>query len=297
MGLTENQKRLIEAISKNDMTSARKCAIACLSEDKTAKNSYFTKRYKDIISNTPTFMELPQDMKGFLVMEDVSSFRNDRYYLTKAEEKEVDRIVKMNNVSEKLSSFGITYTNATMFYGKSGTGKTMLGRYIAYKLGLPFCYVNFSTIISSYMGNTSKNIGKIFDFVSKTPCVLMLDELDCIGTKRGAGGDKGVDGEINRIVISIIQEINRLPNNIILLAATNRPDMIDEAIIRRFKLHVVNALTKEESFKLLCMYNDTTENYFTEKELKDLIDGSDYENQSYLIRKFIEMLAEKILNN
>ena len=294
MGLTDNQKRLIKAVSENDMISAKKCAIACLTEDTTQKNAYFVKRYTEIIKNTPTLLELPANMQGLLIMEDVQTgFRNDRYYITSSDQKEVDRIIRMKSACEKLSAIGIPYANATLFYGESGTGKTLLGRYVAYKLKLPFCYVNFSHVLSSYMGNSAKNLNKIFDFISGTPCVLMLDEIDCVATERSNTLGTGADGEINRTTITLIQELNKIPSEVVLLAATNRLDRVDSAIKRRFIVHEVQALNESERIKLLDMYNVTTGRFFSDSELKDLAKCKG--NQSYLIRAFIEKLAERIV--
>ena len=294
MGLTDNQKRLIRAVSENDMINAKKCAIACLAEDTTQKNAHFVKRYTEIIKNTPTLIELPADIQGLLIMEDVQTgFRNDRYCITASDQKEVDRIIRMKSACEKLSAIGIPYTNATLFYGESGTGKTLLGRYVAYKLKLPFCYVNFSHVLSSYMGNSAKNLNKIFNFVSGAPCVLMLDEIDCIATERSNTSGTGVDGEINRITIALIQELNKIHSEVVLLAATNRLDRVDSAIKRRFIVHEVRALNESERIKLLGMYNMTTGAFFSDSELKDLAKCKG--NQSYLIRVFIEKLAERIV--
>ena len=97
----------------------------------------------------------------------------------------------------------IPYKNTTLLYGESGTGKTELGRYIAYKLNLPFFYISFVSTIDSYMGSTAKNIHKIFEFCNSIPCVLMLDEVDSVAAKRSVAGSRGVDGEIERTTIAI----------------------------------------------------------------------------------------------
>lgn len=294
MGLTNNQKLMIEAISKNDLAAAKTRAIACLAEDTTAKNQMWVERYKSILQNAPKQLEeLPPNLKGILLMEDVSeNFREDRYYLTEREAETAKRIIHMNKVGEKLAAMGITYLNATLLYGESGTGKTLFGRYIAYRMQLPFCYVNFSYLIDSLMGKTSKNLNLLFHFASQSPCVLLLDELDCIGTRRGNSGASGAEAEAARITITLIQELNNLPNNVILLGATNRPELIDEAIHRRFKLHEVQPFSFEEKFALLKRYNDSTGCVFSDRELDEM--AAMKENQSYLIQEFIERLADRL---
>lgn len=204
MGMTDNQKKLIRAVAENDIRSAKKCAIACLSEDTTQKNQSFVNRYKTILtSEGANLFELPSDLREILVCEDVSlTFREDRYFLTEEKKTLAEKIVKMSRVSQKLMEMAIPYKNASLLYGAPGTGKTLFGKYIAYKLGLPFCYLNFSRTVDSYMGATSKNIAKAFSYAASNPCVFMLDEVDTISCNR-AGGMSGAEKEIGRVTITL----------------------------------------------------------------------------------------------
>ena len=141
---------------------------------------------KKELETQPNFIELPYDIKGILKMEDVStSFNENRYFITDKEKRIFKQIEMTNNTNKKLKQLGIRYLNTTLLYGETGTGKTTFGKYVAYKLGLPFAYLNFSQCITSLLGGTSKNIDKVFEYVSKQKCVLMLDEIDAIGIKRG----------------------------------------------------------------------------------------------------------------
>lgn len=234
MGMTANQLGVVRALAENRIQDAKKYAICCCVEDNTKKNEYQVRRYKAMLENEgPNFMELPANLVGCLRMEDVSDFREGRYYLGKAEKVIFERIEQTNRVSMRLLEIGIPYLNSTLLYGDPGTGKTMFGRYVAYKLKLPFAYVNFSYLIDSYMGNTSKNLKNVLDFCKGRPCVLMLDEIDCIGLKRSGGGD-GPGGEMARTTISLMQELDTLTNEQIVIAATNREDRLDPALKRRF---------------------------------------------------------------
>lgn len=292
MGLTENQKRMIEAVCKNDITAARTCAIACLAEDTTAKNQVWIARHKAILNNDAKALEVPPNLVGILTMEDVSeNFRVDRYYLSEREAKAADRIIRMADACGKLDAIGIPYLNATLLCGESGTGKTLFGRYMANRMGLPFCYVDFSGLIDSLMGATAKKLHLLFRFAAQNPCVLFLDELDCIATRRGAA-QSGAEAETARIAITLIQELNNLPNNIVLMGATNRYDLIDEAIKRRFKPHEVKPFSFEEKFQMLQRFNESIGKMLTNKEL-DYIAGAT-ENQSYAIREMIEWIAERV---
>lgn len=297
MGLTNNQQQLIRAVSENNMQLAKKCAITCVVEDTTQKNAWFCKRYKQILENSGgNMIELPYDLKFILCVEDVSnSFKESRYYLSAREKAIFENIVRMKKVNGRLMEMGIPYLNSTLLYGESGTGKTTFGRYVAYKMGLPFCYLNFSNLVDGHMGNTSKNISKAFNYAISNPCVFMLDEIDCISIRRSNSSDDGASGEMARITISLMQEFDRLTNNIVVIAATNRMDKIDEALLRRFSLkHEIKSLEREERKELVSKFLDDVGMDFFLDEIMLLIDKN--ENQSTLLNELIRKISQKIFD-
>ena len=259
MGMTDNTKMLIKAISENNLPAARKCAIACLSEDTTAKNKNFVNRYKPILENSASVIELPSNLKYKLIALDLQdSFREDRYYLSKNAKEVYDEIFLKRKVSEKMESLGIRYLNSTLLYGLSGTGKTTFAKYVAYKFQLPYIYLNYSQIIDSYMGKTSSTLNLAFNYVRANPCVFVIDEIDAIAIRRTSSTDSGSDGEMNRITITLMQELDNLPNHVILIAATNRRDRIDEALLRRFTLKKELTIPSDtEKAEMIAQYMST----------------------------------------
>ena len=233
MGLTEIQKEMIRGIATNNMLKARQGALGALNEDTTQKNKNFVARYKSILTSEHGFLyELPAELKGLLQCEDVSmSFKESRYYVSEQQMELASKIFRMAEVSQKLMELQIPYKNATLLYGPPGTGKTMFARYIAFKKALPFCYLNFSRIIDSYMGSTAKNIAKAFAYASSNPCIFMLDEVDTISCDRKSTSGKGSDGEMSRITVTLMQEFDKIPNDVIVLAATNRYELLDSAFV------------------------------------------------------------------
>lgn len=295
MGLTDNQKRLIQAVSQNDIQSAKKHAIACVTEDTTAKNKMFCDKYKQILeSSGSNMMELPYDLKNILCVEDVSnSFKEGRYYLSDREKIVFENIVRMKKVNERLMEMGISYLNSTLLYGESGTGKTTFGRYVAYKMGMPFCYLNFSSLISSRMGSTASNISKAFNYAINNPCVFMFDEVDCISIKRSDSSDGGSDGEMGRVTITLMQEFDKLTNDIIVLGATNRIDRIDKALLRRFTVkHEVKPLRGIERINMAEKFVEDLKVNLPHGEYCMTVESS--KNQSELINGLIELIAREI---
>lgn len=118
-------------------------------------------------------------------MQDVSNFNEERYYLGKQQRELYTKIESGVKTTTKLLEYGIPYMNSTIIYGVPGTGKTEFAKYTAYKLGLPYAYLNFSYLIESYLGKTAQNVNRVFDYCKGQKCVLMLDEIDCIGLQRG----------------------------------------------------------------------------------------------------------------
>ena len=144
----------------------------------------------------------------------------------------VKKILKLNKASQRLAEIGVNYINSTILYGESGTGKTTFGRYIAYKMGIPFAYLNFSRVVDSYLGSTQKEyLQKYLTNVNRQKLRVMIDEIDAIGMRRR---DSKEVGEMSRIVISLMQNLDTLTSDVVLLGATNRLDIIDEALLRRF---------------------------------------------------------------
>lgn len=296
MGMTDNQKKLIRAIAENDIRNAKKCAIACLAEDTTQKNESFVNRYRTILtSEGANLFELPPDLRDIIVCEDVSiTFKEDRYFLTEGKKSLAEKIFTMSKVSQKLMEMSIPYKNASLLYGAPGTGKTLFGKYIAYKLGLPFCYLNFARVVDSYLGATSKNIAKAFAYAASTPCVFMLDEVDTISCNR-AGGMSGAEKEIGRVTITLLQEFDKLPNDVIVIAATNRADLLDEAFISRCAVREeFKPFSDGEKRAMVEKFLSSVNMNITESEMTAIIKES---SQRDIMNSLVQCIAAKIAKN
>ena len=287
-------KQLFENVCNNDTSGAKKILKIILEKDHTQANQAFCNRLLTRLnSSAMNLMELPADIKSLLIMEDVSvSFNENRYYLSRREQEIAEKIIRMNRVAGRLADIGVNYVNSTMLYGESGTGKTTFGRYLAYKMGLPFAYLNFSRTVDSYLGSTQKNISKVFDYIKQQKCVFMLDEVDAIGMKRG----KEDVGEMSRIVISLMQNLDTLTSDITLLGATNRMDIIDEALLRRFTTrHEVKRLDENEQLEMGKKFFADVGYEVSSTELQEMAAVSD--TQAGLMNRIIMVMVRHYAEN
>jgi SpoVK/Ycf46/Vps4 family AAA+-type ATPase len=151
-----------------------------------------------------------------------------------------------------LDSHGVTSSNTLLLYGMPGVGKTKIAQYISEKTGLPLVVARLDGIVSSLLGNTAKNVRKIFDFADSKPCILFLDEFDAIAKARD---DQHELGELKRVINSLLQNIDAFASNNILIAATNHQELLDKAIWRRFNTVIeISPPSQEEIEKLLVLF-------------------------------------------
>jgi len=135
---------------------------------------------------------------------------------------------------EMLEKYQLPVANKLFLHGKSGCGKTMTARALAARLQKKLYIVNLSTIVSSRLGETAKNLSSLFKSVEHKKAVLFFDEFDSLGSMRDY--DNNDTSEMKRVVNTILQLIDSFPLDSILIGATNQIQLIDEALLRRFDL-------------------------------------------------------------
>ena len=146
-------------------------------------------------------------------------------------ELELRRFVELNRRSGELVSAGIDPPSTLLLFGPPGCGKTMAAIAIACDLNLPLYVVRLDSLLGSFLGNSAKNLRRVFDNALARPCVLLMDEFDVMGKMRD---DAHEVGEIKRLVGSLLQNLDRVHGGQVIVGATNHHHMLDVAIWRRF---------------------------------------------------------------
>jgi SpoVK/Ycf46/Vps4 family AAA+-type ATPase len=165
--------------------------------------------------------------------EDVRQ-RIDKLVLTRDQEDKIEKIVQAIGHKEYLRDIGLCEIGKMLFIGLPGTGKTSVARALSEKLNSPLVEVRLSMITSQYLGETSKNIDKVFELAKKlSPCILFIDEFDFIAKTRVSDEHAAVKRAVNTL-LKAIDEISLIDDGVLLIAATNHPNLLDRAAWRRF---------------------------------------------------------------
>jgi SpoVK/Ycf46/Vps4 family AAA+-type ATPase len=131
----------------------------------------------------------------------------------------------------ELRAHGVAPRSTVLLVGPPGTGKTMTGEAIAGELGLAVARIQLATVVSSYLGETARNLEQIFGFLNAGSWVLQFDEFDMLGRERA---DRSDHGELRRVVAAMLQIIDENNADSMFVATSNHPSLLDSAVWRRF---------------------------------------------------------------
>jgi transitional endoplasmic reticulum ATPase len=140
--------------------------------------------------------------------------------------------------AEKYVKFGMSPSKGVLFYGPPGCGKTLLAKAIANECGANFISIKGPELLTQWFGESEANVRELFDKArAASPCILMFDEMDSIAKTRGSGGAGGSEAG-DRVINQILTEIDGVGarKNVFVIGATNRPDILDPAVIRPGRL-------------------------------------------------------------
>jgi len=206
----------------------------------------------------------------------------------KEEKEELSEIVEFLKNPQKFIELGARIPKGVLLLGPPGTGKTLLARAVAGEAGVPFFSISGSDFVELYVGVGASRVRDMFAQAKKSrPCIIFIDEIDAVGRKRGAGMGGGHD-EREQTLNQLLVEMDGFGKNegIIIMAATNRPDILDPALLRpgRFDREIVvgkpDCRGREEILKVHCRGKKVSKDVDLSKIAKQTsgYTGADLEN-------------------
>jgi SpoVK/Ycf46/Vps4 family AAA+-type ATPase len=170
------------------------------------------------------------DLAGLLSMTHPVNRMGDMV-LDEVVTRQLARIIKEQRQLARIKEHGLSPRRKLLLVGPPGTGKTMTASVLAGELGIPLFLVRLDSLITKFMGETAAKLRQVFDAIADVRGVYFFDEFDAIGAQRGNTNDVG---EIRRVLNSFLQMIEHDQSNSVIVAATNHPEVLDNALFRRF---------------------------------------------------------------
>jgi len=157
----------------------------------------------------------------------------DAVVLPSALRARLGEVIQEWRLQAKLDSAGVPRRTKLLLHGPPGCGKTLTARALGGEMSLPVFVVRFDGVVGSYLGQTAARLRELFRYAETVPSVLVIDEIDALAQRRGNPRDVG---ELDRVVISLLQELEHSTPRGLIVASSNVPRALDDALWRRFDL-------------------------------------------------------------
>lgn len=233
---------LVRAGAKGDQTLFRKVVEALISEERAKQHHILADRMAAHLQvnggSTTPLASLPIRRNGAsteLYYEIAPERRLDDLLLPEVAQKISRELIEEHRRVDLLRAHNLEPRHRVLLAGPPGNGKTSLAEAFATELALPLLVVRYESVIASYLGETAVRLSRLFEQVRTRRCVLFFDEFDVVGKERG---DVHETGEIKRVVSSLLLQIDDLPSHVVVVTATNHPELLDRAVWRRFQLRI-----------------------------------------------------------
>lgn len=217
---------------------------------------------------------IPRDAASRLPLVEEAPWPSTPLFLDETGDSALSHFLEDASNIELLSNSGVSSRLGLLLYGPPGTGKSLVAGHISAKLQRPFYVARLDSLISSRLGETSKNIREVFEFIPTRQAVLFLDEMDAVAKLRD---DRHELGELKRVVNTVLQGLDSLADDVIVIGATNHPHLLDPAIWRRFPYKIELNQPDEavrQALWLHFLYRDRTEDENDARLLAKVSDGA-----------------------
>ena len=221
------------------------------------------------------------------------------------EKQEMQEIIDYLKYPKKFQRMGARIPKGILMVGNPGTGKTLLAKAVAGEAGVPFYSISGSDFVEMFVGVGASRVRDMFKKAQQTaPCIIFIDEIDAVGRQRGAGFGGGHD-EREQTLNQLLVEMDGMEENtgIVVIAATNRPDVLDPALLRagRFDRQITVALPDRNGRKAILQVHARNKTLAADVDMDGLArrtpgsSGADLENMSEITTKHIDEAIDRVM--
>lgn len=233
---------LVRANSRGDSILFRRTLEALIAEERSKQHHVLADRLAEYLNGNGLFVKTDQRtssptderLRGLFV-EAVPRRQLDELALPSSALDAIQELIEEHHRKDLLRAHALEPRHRILLVGPPGNGKTSLAEALAESLLLPLLIVRYDGVVGSYLGETAVRLRRLFDYARTRSCVLFFDEFETLGKERG---DEHDTGEIKRVVSSLLLQIDDLPTHVLVVAATNHPELLDRAVWRRFQIRI-----------------------------------------------------------
>lgn len=228
---------IVRAAQAGDGVALHRTVEAMIAEERQKQHHVLAERLEQALERNGSSGEMVVEAsRAAAPVEVISPSRSLRELLLPGAVREAcEELIEEQQRVEVLRSFGLEPRHRMLLTGPPGNGKTSLAEAIAEGLLVPLMKVRYEAVIGSFLGETATALSRVFSYARTRRTVLFFDEFDAIAKERG---DEHETGEVKRVVSSLLMQIDDLPSHVVVVAASNHPELLDRAVGRRFELHL-----------------------------------------------------------
>lgn len=236
---------IIQSGLSGDKAKLKRVAEAVIAEERAKQHNVLAEKLEDVLQKTqidrPTNgnsvngKHMVDHRVSNLVHEIMPQRKMSELILPNEVKQVCDELIQEQFRNDLLRSYNLEPRNRILLLGPPGNGKTSLAEAIAEALMVPLLVVRYESIVGTYLGETAVRLRNLIDYACTRKCVLFFDEFETLGKERG---DTHETGEIKRVVSSLLMQIDALPSHVVVIGATNHPELLDRAVWRRFQVRM-----------------------------------------------------------